>query len=192
MSLVADALECPNCGAAISINDRVCDYCHTEIIIRRTRDVGEKSQKELNKYIALYQNFLKATQGDSVETRTALGICLLERGAYNEAVTHLTKAVSLMPEDGECFYYLVLSMMQKKRPFMHTLSEIKQMVEYLDSALTYETCGKYYYLLYLIQVDFYDKKRLRNRSNADELMANASANELDDQDVAECNEYCGL
>ena len=192
MSLIADALECPNCGAAISVQDRVCGYCHTEIIIRRIHDAGEKSPNELNKYIQLYKNTLQSNQGDGVETRTALGICLLKKGAYNEARSHLEKAVSMYPDNGESHYYLSLSMMQKKRPYMHTLRDIKQMVEYMETALTYETCGKYYYLLYLIQTDFYDKKRIRNGKNAEELMSNAIANELDDQDTIECNEYCGM
>ena len=109
-----------------------------------------------------------------------------------EAVKHLEKAISLLPENGESHYYLALAMLQKKRPYLHTLNKIKKIVQYVESALTYETSGKYYYLLYLIQVDFYDKKHLRNGKNAAELLADATANELDDEDTIECKEYCNL
>lgn len=192
MALVADVLECPNCGAPVALQERVCGHCHSPVIVRRIQEVGKKSPQELNKYIQLYRNALKMTTGESVETLTALGICLLQKGSYAEALKHLEKAITLLPDDGESHYYLVLAMMQKKRPYMHTLTEIKRMVQYLDTALTYGTNGKYYYLLYLIQVDFYNKKHLRNGRDANELMASASANELDDQDVMECNEYCGM
>lgn len=192
MSLVAESLECPNCGATISIQQRECDYCHSPVVVRRIQDIGNKSPQEVSRYVTFYQNFIKTQRGESSEILTALGVCLLQKGSYVEAVKHLEKAISLLPENGESHYYLALAMLQKKRPYLHTLNKIKKIVQYVESALTYETSGKYYYLLYLIQVDFYDKKHLRNGKNAAELLADATANELDDEDTIECKEYCNL
>lgn len=192
MSLEASVLKCPNCGGTINMTSRVCDYCRSPVVIRRTRDIGGKNPDEVNKYVQLYRTFLKNKTGESVETLNALGICLLKRGTYDEAAKYFEKAISLVPDNGEPFYYLALAMLRKKRPFMHTLREIRQIVQHLESALTYSDEGKYYYLLYLIQKDFYDQKRLRNGKNAEDLKADAVINEVDDADIAECKEYCGL
>lgn len=192
MALVADALECPNCGATIAMQDRFCSYCQSPIVVRRIQEIGNKSAQEINKYVQFYQNFIKTQNGESPEIFTALGLCLLKRGSFSEAAKHFEKAISLVPSDGESCYYLALTLLQKKRPYLHTLQNIKKIVQYLESALTYGTAGKYYYLLYLIQTDFYDKKRLRSGKNAHELLENTTANEVDDQEILECKEYCGL
>lgn len=192
MSLEASVLQCQNCGGAINMTSRVCEYCRTPVFIRRTRDIGGKNPDEVNKYVRFYKDFLKNKTGENVETLNALGICLLKRGTYDEAAKYFEKAISLVPDNGEPFYYLALAMLRKKRPFMHTLREIRQIVQHLESALTYSDEGKYYYLLYLIQKDFYDQKRLRNGKNAEDLKADAVINEVDDADIAECKEYCGL
>lgn len=192
MSLEARTLQCPNCGGAIVITDRVCSFCRSPIVVHRTRDLGEKNPAEVNRYVQLYRTFLQNTTGKNVETLVALGICLLKRKTYTEAKKYFEEAISLVPDDGEPYYFLALSMLQKKRPYRHTLNEIKQIVQHLESALTYSTAGKYYYLLYLIQKDFYDKKRLRNGKNSADLEAEAFINEVDDADILECKEYCDL
>lgn len=192
MSLKASVLKCPNCGGTINMTSRVCEYCRTPVFIRRTQDIGGKTLAEVSRYVQFYKDFLKSKTGESVETLNALGICLLKRGTYEEAAKYFEKAVSLVPDNGEPFYYLALANLRKKRPYLHTVSKIKQIVQNLESALTYSDEGKYYYLLYLIQKDFYDKKRLRSGKNAEDLESDAIINEVDDADIAECIEYCGL
>ena len=192
MSIEARALQCPNCSGAIAIADRVCSYCRSPIVVHRTRDIGERNPAVVNRYVQMYRTFLQNTTSKNVETLVALGICLLKRETYGEAKKYFEQAISLIPDDGEPYYFLALSMLQKKRPFRHTLKEIKQIVQHLESALTYSAAGKYYYLLYLIQKDFYDKKRLRNGKNSADLEAEAIINEVDDADILECKEYCAL
>lgn len=192
MALATEVLECPNCGATISNNERICSYCQSPIIVKRIQDVNSMNAQALNRYVQFYQNFIRTQRGETPETLTALGICLLQRNSYKESVNALERAINLLPNDGESRYYLALAMMQKKRPFLHTMTDIKNIVQYLKSALTYGTNGKYYYLLYLIQKDFYEKKRLRSGNNSEDLLNLATENEVDDQEIAECKEYCGL
>lgn len=192
MALEATVLECPNCGAAIALNSRVCDYCRTPIVVKRTREIGGKNPTDVNKYVRFYKDFLKKSVGEDVETLNALGICLLKLGSYSEAICYFNRAIGLVPENGEPFYYLALAMLHKKRPYLHTLNKIKQIVQQLESALTFSSEGKYYYLLALIQKDFYEKKRLHNGKNSESLMEAARLNEVDDADIVECNDYCGL
>ena len=187
-----DVVECPNCGAITSAQKKICDYCHTTIFISRIQEVEDKRPEELNRYIQFYKKRLRNSKGESVETFTALGICLLKRNAYDEAIQNLETALNLLPEDGESHYFLTLAIMRKKRPYLHTLKEIKKVVEYLETALTYTTSGKYYYLLYLIQKDFYDKKRLRNGKTAQDLLEKATINKVNEKEIFECKKYCGL
>ena len=192
MSLEAEILECPNCGASIERQQKICSYCQSPVFVRRRVDISSFKTKDLNKYVQFYKNYMQQAKGESAEIHTSLGICLLEKNAYNEAIKHLEKAAELMPETGEVFYYLALAKLQCKRPYLHTLPNIKQIVQYLETALEYEEAGRYYYLLYLIQIDFYDKKHLRNGKIASEFKNLALSCEVDDQDIAECNVYCNL
>lgn len=192
MPLMVEALECPNCGAGIDRQMRKCSYCHSPIFVRRRADINCTKEIDLNRYVKFYKNYMQQFKGETAEVHTSLGICLLEKGAYNDAIKHFEKAIELMPDTGECFYYIALSKLKCKRPCLHTLPVIKQIVQYLDSALQYEESGKYYYLLYLIQADFYERKRLHNNRNSDELMSLAIACEVDDVDKAECEKYCNF
>ena len=62
----------------------------------------------------------------------------------------------------------------------------------METALSIEPCGRYYYLLYLIQKDFYEKKRLRNGKKSEDLCQQALLQEVDDEEMLLCQTYCGL
>ena len=76
MSLVAETLECPNCGAGIDRQMRVCSYCQSPVFVRRRADVNGMKQGNLNKYVQFYRNYMQQFKGETAEVHTALGICL--------------------------------------------------------------------------------------------------------------------
>ena len=104
----------------------------------------------------------------------------------------MEKAVSLLSEEGDSYFYLAVAKMKGKRPYLQTLSTIKSVVQCLETALSIEPCGRYYYLLYLIQKDFYEKKRLRNGKKLEDLCQQALLQEVDDEEMLLCQTYCGL
>ena len=78
------------------MDERECSYCHSPILVKRVQDLDKKRPMEINKYIKAYQNFLKNHEGKSPEVFTAMGICHLKNGMYDQAVNALEKAVSLL------------------------------------------------------------------------------------------------
>ena len=190
--LTTEMLECPQCGGPVRMDERECSYCHSPILVKRVQDLDKKRPMEINKYIKAYQNFLKNHEGKSPEVFTAMGICHLKNGMYDQAVNALEKAVSLLSEEGDSYFYLAVAKMKGKRPYLQTLSTIKSVVQCLETALSIEPCGRYYYLLYLIQKDFYEKKRLRNGKKSEDLCQQALLQEVDDEVMLLCQTYCGL
>ena len=111
---------------------------------------------------------------------------------WNEnALASCEKAIGLLPDDGEAYYYAALASLKGKRPYLQTMSNIKKIVSLLDAAVSTEPMGKYYYLLYIIQCDFYDRKRLKNGRTAGELLEQAQMYELDDEDIDEVKQFAG-
>lgn len=111
---------------------------------------------------------------------------------YDQAVNALEKAVSLLSEEGDSYFYLAVAKMKGKRPYLQTLSTIKSVVQCLETALSIEPCGRYYYLLYLIQKDFYEKKRLRNGKNQKICANRLSYRKWMIEEMLLCQTYCGL
>ncbi|MBR4908600.1 MAG: hypothetical protein IKZ43_06290 [Acidaminococcaceae bacterium] len=190
--LQAEVLECPQCGAPLKLTDQSCAFCHSPVILKKMEDISPKKTEEINKYILWYKSYLQNTKGENAELFHALGLCYLKKEAFGVAASYFEKAIASVPEDGESYYYLALAKLNKKRPYRQTLTVIKEIVELLNSALTYYEEGKYYYLLYLVQIDFFDKKRLRNGKSADELLKMAIHHELDSFEKMECERFCDL
>lgn len=188
-ALQASVLECPQCGAAISITERSCSYCFADVYVKKTKSLESKAA---DKYIKAYKKLLQDNDNESVELYTALGICHLKKKNYKEANIALDKAINLLPEDGNPYYYKALALLQGKRPRLQTLGHIKNVVHNIEAAVDYEEIGKYYYLMYLIQIDFYDAKRLKNGKTATELNQQAIACEIDDEEILEIKAMIGL
>lgn len=186
-ALQAVAIECPQCGAPIQITERICSYCNSAVYVKKSADI----KSAVNKYIKAYQKLIQMNGGQSVEGYVALGICHLQNRMYDNALASCEKAIELLPDDGEAYYYAALALFKGKRPYLQTISNIKKIVSLLDVAASVAPMGKYYYLLYLIQCDFYDKKRLKNGRTAGELLEQAQMYELDDEDIDEVKQFAG-
>lgn len=188
-ALQATTIECPQCGAPIQVAERVCTYCNTAIYIRKSADVRNAV---INKYIRAYQKLLQVNDGKSIEGYIALGICHLQNEIFDRAIDNFQKAIELLPEDGEAYYYAALARLKKKRPYVQTMTNIKAITSLLDTAIRTKPLGKYYYLLGLVQQDFFDKKRLRNGKSAEKLFAQAYSYEIDDEELDEIKQFTGM
>lgn len=91
-----------------------------------------------------------------------LGVLYLKLCHYEQAITYLKKAIDINMINDEYNYNLSLAMFKGKRPFRLKMNEIKQLLETLNTAITFnDRKEKYYYLKYIIYKDFY----LRNGLN---------------------------
>jgi hypothetical protein len=62
-------------------------------------------------------------------------------------------------------------------------------MEYVEVAFQFAEEGKYYYLLYLIQKDFYDMKRLNNNYDSNILLVNAQDNGVIEDEIDTIIQY---
>jgi tetratricopeptide (TPR) repeat protein len=105
---------------------------------------------------------------------------------YKYALTNFEKAISLLPSDGEAYYYAAISMLSGKRPFLSSLTVVKKATEYIDLAMELSDNGIYLYLKSLIYSDYYENKHLKCYPSSSELRALAmksGVNEIEANDV---------
>jgi len=191
-SLAALSLECPQCGAPIERTESVCTYCHSPFFVKRIGDLQSKSNIEVSKYLKAYQQYLKNEEGYNKEAFMALGLCHLNNRSFERAIESFNKVIDVYPDYADAYFYCALAQLKGKRPYLQTLSNVKNILQLLDTAIEYDSKGRYYYLLSFIQCDFYEKKRLRSGRNSEELKRMAFELEIDDVEIMEINEFCNL
>lgn len=183
--------ECPQCGAPVSAQGTVCSYCRAEYMVRSTRSLGGLEQSDVQKYITAYKNNV-GTHGDSPALHYSLGLCYLELGLYPFANKAFADAIALLPDTGEPYYYAAIAKFAGKRPFLASLSVIKEATEYLGIANMLGNEGKYYYLLGLIQEDFYEKKRLQSGESSAALYQQAQQQGVLAEEMQEVRALLGV
>ena len=58
MAQNAVALNCPGCGASVTIDQKVCEYCNRPVIISNFNSVASMPLPEINKYASAYRKEL--------------------------------------------------------------------------------------------------------------------------------------
>lgn len=187
-NIEAIVLECPQCGTVLQKNSRICPNCYSEYVVTAISTLDNLDKSKVNKYINAYKKGI-SQNGESSEGYFSMGICYLKLGLYEYAINNFEKSIGLLPEDSDVYYYTAIALFKGKRPFLALLSNIKRSMEYLDVALSMSEEGKYYYLQYVIQKDFYDRKRLKSRYLSSELLNQAKYLGIADEDIELINKY---
>ncbi|WP_293833849.1 hypothetical protein [uncultured Phascolarctobacterium sp.] len=180
--------ECPNCGAPISITDKICGHCFSSVYLQMIKDSNNLSKTDIAKHIAVYKKNIEKGLACDVDTLISLGICHYKNGMYSLSLKSFEQAIDADPENVSGYYYAALSVLNGKRPYMQTLSKIKKVVGLLEAAMNIQTEGRIYYFLYLVQVDFFDKKHLRTNYNSAELKKLAMENLVTEEEINELKE----
>lgn len=180
--------ECPNCGAPISIADKICGHCFSSVYMQRIQDSNSLSKADIAKHIAVYKQNIANGLGNDINTLISLGICHYKNGMYNLSLKAFEQAIDVAPENVSAYYYAALSLLNGKRPYMQTLGKIKKVIELLEAAMNIKNEGRIYYFLHLVQVDFFDKKHLRTNYNSAELKNLAMENLVAEEEINELKE----
>jgi len=190
-TLTATVLECPQCGTPVKQGSKTCDRCYSEYIITSVSGLKKFDDSGIKKYLKAYESSLKIG-GESAELYTAMGICQLKRKMYSYALTYFEKAIALLPDEGDVYYYAAISVFNGKRPFMAQLSNVKKAVEYVDTALNFSEEGIYYYLKHLIHNDYYEKKHLNCSPSSSELLSLSRQYGLGENDAEDVRNFLSL
>lgn len=147
-------LQCNGCGANLSPDNTTCIYCQSENIVvsnNHPLNVEEKQAKKIANYFKA-QVRENPTDGESL---FALGLFYLNLKLYDLAIKNFELAITHLPDEADVYYYYALSLIQGKRPKSLSLSQVRKIEEYLNTAIQLDDKAKYYYLAAIINYDFY-------------------------------------
>lgn len=165
-------LTCPGCGARISSDMKVCEWCHSPVIITEFNNVLRMPVQELNKYIHSYTKDLEE-HPDSKDINFSIGMCYLKLRLYDKALDSFQKAMSEDINDSELYFYSAVCMLGGKKAFLTKRTDINKIEEYINAAIMLGQKGIYYYLLAYIKYDFYERKYLNTEPTYKACLQNA-------------------
>ena len=177
--LATQVLTCPNCAANISAADAFCEYCGSEILIRRISSFHGFSREKLQKYQNSYRK-----QSGMPGARLGLGLCYLKCGNYALAKLQFEKETEENPESAEAYYYHSLALVAGRRVMTISMKEARQIVADLNTALALDEafhCARL--LLALICLDYYEENNLTAPEDGNEILEALSDMEFDADEI---------
>ena len=175
-------MNCPGCGARVSIGQNECEWCHNPIIISTFNSVYSMPMPQVNKYAGAYKKAL-AENPDNNELNTSMGMCYLKLGICDKALSAFENAMEDNFDNSETFFYAAVCLLGGKKPFSHVKSDIEKIEKYINAALMIEPRGIYYYFLAYIKKDYYERKFLKTSPSSAELMNKAEQAGVSQYDV---------
>lgn len=153
--------ECPQCGASVNLSLKHCEYCGSKFIVSNLSYLEGFNREGIDKYLRHYKKLHRSHQDDA-EVNISLGLCYLNLGLFDLAKKHFETVIDFNPEYSDSYYFMVLSMMKKRKPMNLKLKEVKTIEEYLNAAILLDDQNaKYYYLLAIIKYEYYYKNGLK-------------------------------
>lgn len=157
MGAKVEALNCPNCGAGLTLDQKTCDYCGSPVLITTFADLGDMGLPLVSKYVHSYEK--QSSAGG--EVNKALGLCCLKLKLYDKAIAAFDRAIDANLGDSEVYFYAAAALLKGKKPFLHLRPTIDKIVEYLNTAIMLENRGIYHYFLAYIKKDYFARKRFQ-------------------------------
>lgn len=182
MAVQISTLRCPNCGATVTMNQSVCEYCESPIMISSFNSVMDMPMPTLGKHISSYQEAL-ATNPDDKALNTSAAMCFLKLKQYSNALAAFEKAMEFNFENSEVFFYAAVCLLNGKMPFLHVRPTIDKILSYMESAIMIEPRGIYYYFLAYIKHDYFKRKFLNVRPDYNEHLAQARQAGVSEYDI---------
>lgn len=191
MTLNVIELNCPGCGARVSTEQKVCEWCHKPIIITSFNNIGGLSDLELNKYANAYKKTL-AEHSDNAEINVSIGLCYLKLKLYDKAIDALEKAVEQNIDNSEVYFYLAVAFLRGKKAFVCSRDDIDKALKYLEAAITLEPKGIYLYYMAYIKYDYFSRKYLKTTPSYQECLNVAKQNSISENDSSFLFNLLGL
>lgn len=181
MALTVENLKCPNCGAALAIDNKICKYCHNPVTITSFHSIADMPAPKVNKYASLSKKKLE-DDPENQELNFSLGTCYLKLKLYDKALAAFEIAMEDNFDNSETFFCAAMCLLQGKKPFLHNRQTINKIQEYINAALMIEERGIYYYFLAYIKKDYFERKYLNVSPNFAETMQTANSHGVSEAD----------
>ena len=176
------AMNCPHCGAPVSIDDRECAYCNSPIVITSFSTIGGINPAELNKYVSTYQKVLAEVPNDK-SINLSVAFCYLRLRMYEQALFYFEMAIQDSFANSEAFFYAAVCLLGGKKAFLIQRNIIDKIETYINAARAIENKGIYAYFHAYIKYDYFERKFLMTQPKYDELLKEAYRLEVSDFDI---------
>lgn len=184
-------LNCPGCGARVSIGQSECEYCHKPIVVTTFNSISNLSVPELNKYTNEYKKILKEDP-ENPSINGSIAMCYLKLKMYEKAEMAFEKAIEDNFDNSEMYFYAALCLLNGKKPFVQTREVIDKIIEYTNAAIQIESRGIYYYFEAYIKQDYFQRKFLKTSPTYQELLELAKTSGVSEADITMVFEILGL
>ena len=142
-----EIFSCTSCGASLSPKAMRCDFCDNLNIITK-----ESSPLKLNPLLS------KQYLGSDELSKDLFNSALLHINLKNYEIAKklLEKEIENNPMNADAYYYSAISIINGKRIKSLGYSDIKMIVQILNSAMQLGDNAKYYLLSAIINYDFFE------------------------------------
>lgn len=153
--------ECPQCGAPVDPKSDVCDYCGAEYFVTSFASLGDLDDAGIRKYIAEYKKTLNKEPKDP-ETNLSMAHCYITLGHFDRAEEYVENALDLIPSHPDPYFYKALCSVGGKKPSIMSMDEVKEVENWLESAIEIgKQKGLPLVLLGIVRYEYYVKNGLK-------------------------------
>ena len=184
-------MVCPGCGAPVTTNDTICEYCFHPIIISTFHSIYDMSTSEVNKYASTYRKVLESNPNNAI-LNYSIGLCYLKLKLYDKANKAFEKAIEENLDNAEAYFYAAISLLKGKRAFLAKRSEIDKIEEYIQAALFIELKGIYHYFLAYIKYDHFSRKNYKTSPTYQEALCMAKKAGVSSYDIEQFYSILGV
>jgi tetratricopeptide (TPR) repeat protein len=121
-----------------------------------------------------------------------LGFCFLKLKLYAKALPFFEKAMEDNFTDPNPYFYAAVCILNGKKAFLAMRPEIDSMEKYLDTAISLEPKGIFYYFKAYIKYDYYSRKAFKTCPTWQEALANAQSAGGSAEDIEEFYQTTGV
>ncbi|HPD65456.1 MAG TPA: tetratricopeptide repeat protein [Bacteroidia bacterium] len=185
-------LKCQACGAPLEPSILECEYCHSVNIVKTETNPFILDPKLSNKYARFYKEKLKENPEDA-QALYSVGLFYMNLKLYDQAIENFRNAIKQMPENPDLLYYYALALLKGQKPRKLQIKEVKQIEEYLYSAIQLDDKAKYYYYAAMLRKDFYEANFLKYQGlSFNDLMNMAKTSDYELEEINILLENCPI
>ena len=190
MAVQVAVLKCPSCGGTIDTAQNICQYCQNKVMITSFKAVADMPLPAVGKHVNAYREAL-AADPDHKDLNISIGLCFLKLKLYDQALAALEKAMPMNFDNSEVFFYAAVCLLEGKIPFVHLRPTIDRIISYVNSALSIEMRGIYYYFLAYIKYDYFKRKFLITTPDYNAMLGQAMAFDVTSAEIEMLYELLG-
>lgn len=193
MAVVDGDMVCPGCGAAVSLQDKTCEYCGRALTFTSLNfnTVRRTTYRDSEKFLKAYRGALEHSP-DNPEVLASLGYVLLDRGQYQEAATTLKKAAKNGAEDSDVFFNGALAAFKSTKPFKIKLADAQAIIQDIDTAIEINPKPPYFYTKAKMISVLFERRYLKYKERSADVLQQAEAAGLTSNDKQDIDSLLGV